>query len=92
MWQVKRFPYALPFPARSPTSFAIARSCAWYLMAWLKSPCDRYKKPRFPYAVPSPVRSPNSFTIVRSCAWYSMDFAESPCDRYALLLRLAAMT
>ena len=35
-----RFPYATPSPARSPTSFAIARCCAWYVMALLKSPCD----------------------------------------------------
>ena len=34
MWPVPRFPYVLPSPARSPTSFAIARSCVWYLMAF----------------------------------------------------------
>ena len=57
MWQVPRFAYALPSPALSPTSFAIARSCAWYVMAWLKSPCDPYALPRFPYtaALPRPV-------------------------------------
>ena len=29
-----RFPYAMPSPARSPTSFAIARRCLWYSMAF----------------------------------------------------------
>ena len=38
-------------PARSPTSFAIARCCPWCSMALLKSPCDRNAHPRFAYAV-----------------------------------------
>jgi hypothetical protein len=29
-----RFAYAMPSSARSPTSFAIARPCAWYSMAF----------------------------------------------------------
>ena len=35
-----RFPYALPSPARSPTSLAIARRCVWYSIAREKSPSD----------------------------------------------------
>jgi hypothetical protein len=44
MWQVKRFPYVPVCGAltRSPTSFAIVRSCAWYSMAFAESPCDRH--------------------------------------------------
>jgi len=80
MWQVPKFLYALPSPARSPTSFAIARYCPWYSMALLKSPCDPYAMPRFPYAAPSPARSPTSFAIARCCVLYSMAWRNSPCD------------
>ena len=41
-----RLPYAMTSPARSPTSFAIARCCVWYSMALLKSPSEAYALPR----------------------------------------------
>ncbi len=33
-YALPRFPYALPSPARSPTSFEIARHCVWYSRAF----------------------------------------------------------
>jgi hypothetical protein len=80
LWQVPRFPYAVPSPARSPTSFALARCCVWYSMALLKSPCESYAPPRFPYAWPSPARAPTSFAIATFCVWYSTALLKSPCD------------
>jgi hypothetical protein len=40
-------------PAQSPTSFAIARCCVWYSMAWEK--CESYALPRFPTPCPPPL-------------------------------------
>ena len=58
MWPLPRFPYTLPSPDRWPTTFAIARSCAWCSSALLTSPCELYGMPRFPYACPPPGRPP----------------------------------
>ena len=64
MWQVPRYPYALPSPARSPTSFAIARHCVWYSMALQSppathTPCRGSRTPcPPPPGPPPPLQSP----------------------------------
>jgi hypothetical protein len=45
LYAFPRPPYALPCPARSPTSLAFARFCVWYLIALEKSPSERYAIP-----------------------------------------------
>jgi hypothetical protein len=54
-----RFQYVAEVPEQGPSllgpHFAIARSCAWYSMSLLKSPCDVHAEVRARPALPRPV-------------------------------------
>ena len=74
----QRFPYAMPSPARSPTSFAIARRCAWYSMALHSPPATdtRCRGSRTP--CPPPPGRPPPLQSPGPARGLSMAFAEVP--------------
>jgi hypothetical protein len=88
--RVSEVPVCLALPAWSPTSFAIARHCVWYSMAFEKAPIDWYEMPRFAYALPSPARPPTSFAIrcclgvAQNCMWFRL--GPSTSSSHALCL------